>query len=153
MGWNSWNTFGEKINEQVVLETADLFVKLGLKDAGYEYIVIDDCWSLRERDPKTNEIVPDPVKFPRGMKFVSDYIHKKGLKFGMYSCASTRIRWGVRPTPRTPAGATRTWAPSRASSTTTRRPSSATTSPMPIAPSTASSRNSGSPTRAGSSFA
>ena len=63
MGWNSWNTFGEKINEQVVLETADLFVKLGLKDAGYEYIVIDDCWSLRERDPKTNEIVPDPVKF------------------------------------------------------------------------------------------
>lgn len=90
MGWNSWNTFGEKINEQVVLETADLFVKLGLKDAGYEYIVIDDCWSLRERDPKTNEIVPDPVKFPRGMKFVSDYIHKKGLKFGMYSCAGTR---------------------------------------------------------------
>ena len=90
LGWNTWNTFGEKINEQLILESADKFVELGLKDAGYEYVVIDDCWSLRERDPKTNEIVPDPAKFPRGMKFVADYVHSKGLKFGMYSCAGTR---------------------------------------------------------------
>lgn len=90
MGWNSWNTFGEKINEDVVLRSADLFVKLGLKDAGYQYVVIDDCWSLKERDPKTDEIVPDPKKFPHGMKYVSDYVHRKGLKFGMYSCTGVR---------------------------------------------------------------
>lgn len=90
MGWNSWNTFGEKINEDVVLRSADLFEKLGLKDAGYRYVVIDDCWSLKERDPKTDEIVADPKKFPHGMKYVSDYVHRKGLKFGMYSCTGIR---------------------------------------------------------------
>lgn len=90
MGWNSWNTFGEKINEDVVLRSADLFEKLGLKGAGYRYVVIDDCWSLKERDPKTDEIVADPKKFPHGMKYVSDYVHRKGLKFGMYSCTGIR---------------------------------------------------------------
>ena len=90
MGWNSWNTFGYEINEKVILENADAFVKLGLPQAGYKYIVIDDCWSMRDRDPETGRIVPDPVKFPHGMKYVSDYIHDKGLKFGMYSCAGTR---------------------------------------------------------------
>ncbi len=90
LGWNTWNTFGEKIDEQLILASVDKFVELGLKDAGYEYVVIDDCWSLRERDAKTNEIVPDPAKFPRGMKFVADYVHSKGLKFGMYSCAGVR---------------------------------------------------------------
>ena len=48
MGWNSWNTFGENINEQVVRDTADAIVAKGLKDVGYEYVVIDDCWSLRQ---------------------------------------------------------------------------------------------------------
>ena len=90
MGWNTWNTFGENIDERLVLESVDKFVELGLKDAGYEYVVIDDCWSLRERDAKTGEIVPDPAKFPRGMKFVADYVHSRGLKFGMYSCAGVR---------------------------------------------------------------
>jgi len=89
MGWNSWNTFGENINEKVVLETADAMVKTGLKDAGYEYVVIDDCWSKRERD-ENGRIAADPVKFPHGMKFVADYVHEKGLKFGMYSCAGTK---------------------------------------------------------------
>ena len=88
MGWNSLNTFGEEINEKVVMETADYIVDSGLKDCGYEYIIIDDCWSLRERDAN-GEIVPDPEKFPHGMKYVADYIHAKGLKFGMYSCAGT----------------------------------------------------------------
>ncbi len=88
MGWNSWNTFGEEINEKVVMETADFIVESGLKDCGYEYVIIDDCWSLRERNEK-GEIVPDPEKFPHGMKYVSDYVHSKGLKFGMYSCAGT----------------------------------------------------------------
>lgn len=90
MGWNCWNTFGRNINEQIILESTDAFVRLGLPSYGYEYIVLDDCWALPERDPETGKIVPDPAKFPHGMKYVSDYVHSKGLKFGMYSCAGTR---------------------------------------------------------------
>jgi alpha-galactosidase len=90
MGFNTWNTFAENINEQLIKDTADKMVELGLKDAGYEYLVIDDCWSERQRDPVTGKIVPDKNKFPNGMKAVSDYVHSKGLKFGMYSCAGAR---------------------------------------------------------------
>lgn len=86
MGWNSWNTFGENINEQLIFETADKMVESGLKDSGYYYLVIDDCWSLKERD-KNGKLVADPEKFPHGMRAVADYVHSKGLKFGMYSCA------------------------------------------------------------------
>lgn len=86
MGWNSWNTFGENINEKMIFETADVMAESGLRDKGYEYLVIDDCWSLRERD-ENDRLVPDPGKFPHGMKAVADYVHSKGLKFGMYSCA------------------------------------------------------------------
>lgn len=88
MGWNSWNTFTWDINEQLVRDVADLFVTEGYKDAGYEYIVIDDCWSLRNRDENGN-LVADPEKFPSGMRALADYVHAKGLKFGMYSCAGT----------------------------------------------------------------
>ncbi len=90
MGWNTWNTFGENINEQLIKESADAFIKLGLKDAGYEYLVIDDCWSEYDRDPVTDEIVPHHEKFPNGMKVVADYVHSKGIKFGMYSCDGVR---------------------------------------------------------------
>ncbi len=86
MGWNTWNTFAENINEELILRSADTMIATGLKDAGYEYVVIDDCWALKERDGK-GRLVPDPAKFPHGMKYVADYIHKLGLKFGMYSCA------------------------------------------------------------------
>lgn len=89
MGWNSWNTFGWQINEQLIFEMADLMASQGYREAGYEYLVIDDCWSLRERG-KDGRIVPDPEKFPNGMKAVADYVHSKGLKFGMYSCAGVR---------------------------------------------------------------
>ena len=88
MGWNSWNTFGENISEALIKETADAMVSTGLRDAGYEYLVIDDCWSLRERD-ENGRMVVDPEKFPSGMKALADYVHSKGLKFGMYSCAGT----------------------------------------------------------------
>lgn len=88
MGWNSWNTFGHDINEEVVLSTAKTIVDSGLAAAGYEYVVIDDCWSLPERD-KNGRLVADPAKFPHGMKYVADKIHDLGLKFGMYSCAGT----------------------------------------------------------------
>lgn len=88
LGWNSWNTFGSNINETMIREMADAMVETGLRDAGYEYLVIDDCWSLRERD-KNGKLVADPEKFPSGMKAVADYVHSKGLKFGMYSCDGT----------------------------------------------------------------
>lgn len=86
MGWNSWNTFGSNINEQLIFEIADAMVDKGYRDAGYEYLVIDDCWSCRERD-RSGKLVADPEKFPHGMKYVADYVHSKGLKFGMYSAA------------------------------------------------------------------
>ena len=88
MGWNSWNTFGSDINEKVVRDAADKIVEMGYKDVGYTYVVIDDCWSLKERD-SNGRLQHDPVKFPSGMKALADYIHSKGLKFGMYSCAGT----------------------------------------------------------------
>ena len=90
MGWNTWNTFGSDISDALVRESADAFIDLGLKDAGYQYVVIDDCWSLKTRDKSTKRIVPDPKKFPEGMKALADYVHARGLKFGMYSCAGQR---------------------------------------------------------------
>ena len=88
MGWNTWNTFGHHIDEKLVLETADVLVDSGLKDLGYDYLVIDDWWSLKQRD-ENGRLQADPEKFPSGMKFIADYIHSKGLKFGMYSCCGT----------------------------------------------------------------
>lgn len=86
MGWNSWNKFAcEGLNEKVVRETADAMVSSGMKDAGYEYVVLDDCWQI-SRDQNGN-ILADTGKFPSGIKALADYIHSKGLKFGIYSCA------------------------------------------------------------------
>jgi alpha-galactosidase len=90
MGWNSWNTFETNINEQLVKEIADDMVATGMKDAGYLYIVLDDGWMTKERDSITGDLVPDPKKFPNGMKAVIDYVHAKGLKFGLYNCAGTK---------------------------------------------------------------
>ena len=89
MGWNSWNTFQTNINEKLVEETADKMVSSGMKDAGYEYLVLDDGWMAMERDSAGN-LVPDPKKFPHGMKALVDYVHSKGLKFGLYNCAGTK---------------------------------------------------------------
>ena len=89
MGWNSWNTFTENINEDLVKETVDSMKEQGFLEAGYEYVVIDDCWSLKERDSE-GRLVADPDKFPNGIKALADYIHEKGFKFGMYSCCGTR---------------------------------------------------------------
>ncbi len=86
MGWNSWNTFEVNISEDLIKETADLLVASGMRDAGYTYIVVDDGWEALERDPD-GQLVPDPVKFPHGMKVVADYVHARGLKFGIHNCA------------------------------------------------------------------
>ncbi len=89
MGWNSWNTFAVHIDEKLVMATADQLVSSGMKDAGYIYLVLDDAWMAKERDANGN-LVPDPIKFPHGMKAVADYVHSKGLKFGLYNCAGTK---------------------------------------------------------------
>ena len=85
MGWNSWNKFACDVNETLIKEMADAMVNTGMRDAGYRYIIIDDCWQIA-RDEKGN-IVPDPDRFPSGIKALSDYVHAKGLKFGLYSDA------------------------------------------------------------------
>lgn len=89
MGFNTWNTFGENINDELLRGTADKIIELGLKDAGYEYVVIDDCWAEKSRD-ENGRLVPNRNKFPDGIKAVADYIHSKGLKFGIYSCVGNR---------------------------------------------------------------
>jgi len=88
MGWNSWNKFGCKIDEKSVREAADAMAASGMRDAGYQFIVIDDCWQV-DRDSKGNIIV-DGKAFPSGIKALADYVHSKGLKFGIYSDAGTK---------------------------------------------------------------
>jgi alpha-galactosidase len=97
MGWNSWNTFACNVDEAMIRGMADAMVAGGMKDAGYRYIVIDDCWQ-GERD-SLGFIHPDPLRFPSGMKSLADYIHSKGLQFGIYSCAGIKT-CGGRPASR-----------------------------------------------------
>jgi len=92
MGWNSWNKFGCNVSEDLIRQIADAIVASGMKDAGYQYVVIDDCWQV-ERDGNGN-IVADPKHFPSGMKALADYVHAKGLKFGLYSDAGTKTCQG-----------------------------------------------------------
>ena len=87
MGWNSWNKFACNVSEDLIKQAADAMVSSGMKDAGYQYVVIDDCWQV-DRDPEGN-IIADAKHFPSGIKAVADYVHAKGLKFGMYSDAGT----------------------------------------------------------------
>ncbi len=88
MGWNSWNKFGCQVNERVVREAADAMAANGMRDAGYRYIVIDDCWQV-DRDSQGNIIV-DAKAFPGGIRALADYVHERGLKFGIYSDAGTK---------------------------------------------------------------
>ncbi len=94
MGWNSWNKFGCDVSEKLIKETADAMVASGMKDAGYEFVIIDDCWQV-DRDAQGN-IVVDAKRFPSGMKSLADYVHSKGLKFGIYSDAG-RMTCQKRP--------------------------------------------------------
>lgn len=87
MGWNTWEKFGCNVSEQLIRETTDAMVRSGMKAAGYEYVVIDDCWQVGRDD--NGDIIPDPKRFPSGMKALADYVHSKGLKFGLYSDAGT----------------------------------------------------------------
>jgi alpha-galactosidase len=88
MGWNSWNKFGCNVSENLIKGMADAMVSSGMKDAGYQYVVIDDCWQV-SRDANGN-IMADPQRFPSGIKALADYVHSKGLRFGLYSDAGAK---------------------------------------------------------------
>lgn len=94
MGWNSWNAFEAKIDEAKIMAVADKMVSSGMKDAGYTYLVLDDGWMCKDRDSAGN-LMADPVKFPRGMKAIGDYIHSRGLKFGIYECRGYKTCQGL----------------------------------------------------------
>jgi alpha-galactosidase len=87
MGWNSWNKFACNVSEKLIKETAEAMVSSGMKDAGYQYVVIDDCWQVYRDTSGT--IVADPQLFPHGIKALADYVHARGLKFGIYTDAGT----------------------------------------------------------------
>lgn len=92
MGWNSWGHFRCDINEQIVRETAGAMATNGMRDAGYQYVIVDDCWQFA-RDADGN-ILHDPERFPSGMQALADHIHGLGLKFGLYSCAGYKTCQG-----------------------------------------------------------
>ena len=89
MGWNSWNVFQTNINEPLLKSMVDAYITSGMKDAGYIYFVLDDGWMGMQRDAN-GQLIADPKKFPNGMKEFADYVHSKGLKFGIYNCAGTK---------------------------------------------------------------
>ena len=86
MGWMTWNLFQGDISDKLIRETADAMVEGGYVDAGYKYIFIDDLWQ-GGRDVHNN-MIPDPKKFPNGIKALADYVHSKGMKLGIYSDAA-----------------------------------------------------------------
>jgi alpha-galactosidase len=92
MGWNSWNHFGCNVSDSLIRQTADAMAASGMRDAGYRYVVIDDCWQV-SRDAR-GTIVADPVRFPHGIKALADYVHGRGLKFGIYTDAGTKTCQG-----------------------------------------------------------
>lgn len=94
MGWNSWNTFGPELTETLVLETADAMVANGMRDLGYNYINIDDFWQLADRGAD-GHLQINAEKFPRGIKYVADYLHERGFRLGIYSDASRYTCGGV----------------------------------------------------------
>jgi hypothetical protein len=83
MGWNTWNSFGCNINETLIPQARTAIVSSGMRDAGYQYVVVDDCWFNPNRDSAGN-LQGDPSRFPSGMKALGDYLHARGLKFGIY---------------------------------------------------------------------
>jgi alpha-galactosidase len=84
---DNWNSFGCDVSETLLLQTAQLIVDYGLKDLGYHYVILDDCWSIGRNSSNNNSLVADPTKFPNGMAAVADSLHALGLGFGMYSDA------------------------------------------------------------------
>ncbi len=93
MGWNSWNRFGPFISERLVLETADALIASGMRDAGYRYVVIDDAWHESVRDDE-GDLAENRWAFPHGMRWLGEEIHRRGMRFGLYTDAGTRTCQG-----------------------------------------------------------
>ena len=89
MGWNTWNTLYDSYDEKSIIEMADIMADEGYLDCGYEYLILDDCWAEKERDGN-GDLVPSHEKFPHGIRPVIDYVHEKGLKFGIYACCGVK---------------------------------------------------------------
>ena len=85
---DDWNAFGCSLSQSLILSTASVIVKTGLRDLGYHYVILDDCWSSGRGS--NNQIIPDSSKFPNGMAWLGDQLHAQGLGFGMYSSAGTK---------------------------------------------------------------
>jgi len=85
MGWNSWNRFACDIDEELIRQTADAMVDSGMRDAGYRFLNLDDCWQTARDEDGT--ILADPERFPSGIPALADYVHSLGLSFGLYTCA------------------------------------------------------------------
>ena len=104
MGWMSWARFrclvdcatypNDCISDRLFMEMADELVNGGWHAVGYEYINVDDCWQDKDRDPKTGRLRPDPVRFPQGIHALAEYVHRRGLKFGIYSDVGTKTCQG-----------------------------------------------------------
>jgi alpha-galactosidase len=88
MGWNTWNRFGCDVSEQLVQQTADAMVNSGMKSAGYQFLIVDDCWQVGRDSSGT--LLADSARFPSGMKALAAYVHKKGLRFGIYTDAGSQ---------------------------------------------------------------
>ncbi|MEP6766775.1 MAG: glycoside hydrolase family 27 protein [Gemmatimonadaceae bacterium] len=88
MGWNSWNKFGCNVSDKLIREVADAISANGMREAGYQYVTIDDCWQVARAANGT--IVADSVRFPSGIKALADYVHSRGLKFGIYTDAGMK---------------------------------------------------------------
>lgn len=89
MGWSSWNHFDCRVDEQVVRQTADAMVQSGMRDAGYRYVNVDDCWMAGARDA-SGRLQADPERFPSGIPALARYVHQRGLRLGLYTDLGTR---------------------------------------------------------------
>jgi hypothetical protein len=100
MGWLSWQRFecqvdcdtypDDCISEQLYMSMADRLVSDGFKAVGYEYVLIDDCWSEKKRDPLSRRLIANRKRFPNGIRALADYVHSKGLKLGIYADAGRK---------------------------------------------------------------
>ncbi|WP_176731644.1 NPCBM/NEW2 domain-containing protein [Micromonospora rhizosphaerae] len=89
MGWNDWYTFFCDLDENLIKQTVDAMISTGMRDAGYKYVNLDDCWSAKERDA-AGRLQADPAKFPSGIKALADYVHERGMKLGIYGDVGTQ---------------------------------------------------------------
>lgn len=94
---NNWNAFGCDVSEDLLYTTSDQIISLGLRDLGYDHVVLDDCWQDVNGRDENGRLQPELSKFPNGLKSISDHLHSQGLKYGMYSSAGemTCARFGM----------------------------------------------------------